>query len=283
MGTRKLFLSVIAVGASLASLVSLAKDDAVLKDPPRVTRMPNYEAIDGDNLVFDSTKFCVAKGEVAVEGRVYRRQYQIKEGAQKASDLQILRNFSNAIRASGGQVLLEGDPPANCSVEMCGKTMTGQIKQGAIEAWISVVPCNEGYDYTVWVVEKQAMVQEVTANAMFDALNRDGHIALYINFDTGKSTVRQDSKGTIAQIVQLLKGNPNLKVAIEGHTDNVGNAPSNKALSDARAKAVLAGVVEAGIDAARLNAAGYGADRPIADNRDEAGRAKNRRVELVKR
>ena len=271
------------VGALLACGSALAKDETLLKDPPRVTRMPNYEAIDGDNLVFDSTKFCLAKGETSVEGRVYKRQYQIKEGAQKASDLQILRNYSSAIRASGGQILLEGDPPGNCSLEVCGKTLTGQIKLGAAEAWISVTPCNEGYDYTVWVVEKQAMVQEVTANAMLEALNRDGHIALYINFDTGKSSVRPESRSTISQIVQLLKGSPALRLAIEGHTDNVGNAQSNKALSDARAKAVLAGVVAAGIDAARLSAAGFGADRPVADNKDEAGRAKNRRVELVKR
>jgi outer membrane protein OmpA-like peptidoglycan-associated protein len=166
---------------------------------------------------------------------------------------------------------------------MCGKAMTGQIKQGTSEAWISVMPCNEGYDYTVWVVEKQAMVQEVTANAMLDALNKDGHIALYINFDTGKSTVRPDSKSTVDQIIQLLKANASLRVSLEGHTDNVGNPQANKVLSDARAKAVLAGVIDGGIDASRVTAAGFGADRPIADNKDEAGRAKNRRVELVKR
>ena len=283
MNTCKFYRSTLAVCAIVGCVGVLAKDDAALKDPPRVTRMPNYEAIDGDNVVFDSIKFCVAKGETAVEGKVYKRQYQIKDGAQKSSDLQILRNYSNAVRTSGGQVLLEGDPPANCSIEMCGKAMTGQIKQGASEAWISVMPCNEGYDYTVWVVEKQSMVQEVTANAMLDALNKDGHIALYINFDTGKSAVRPDSKSTVDQIIQLLKANVGLRVSVEGHTDNVGNPQANKVLSEARAKAVLAGVIDGGIDASRVTAAGFGAERPIADNKDEAGRAKNRRVELVKR
>ena len=127
------------------------------------------------------------------------------------------------------------------------------------------------------------MVQEVTADAMFDALSKDGFMALYINFDTGKAVIKPESQGTIAQIAALLKAHPELKLSIEGHTDNVGAPAANKTLSEDRAKAVLADVVKAGVAAARLSAIGWGPDKPLADNRSEDGRAKNRRVEIVKK
>ncbi|MNC85266.1 Peptidoglycan-binding protein ArfA [compost metagenome] len=81
----------------------------------------------------------------------------------------------------------------------------------------------------------------------------------------------------------MLKSAPAMRIAIEGHTDNVGQAPANKALSEQRARSVMNAIVAAGIDAKQLTASGLGQERPIADNRSEDGRAKNRRVELVKK
>jgi len=132
-------------------------------------------------------------------------------------------------------------------------------------------------------VAKEAMKQDVTAGDMFEALSREGHIALYINFDTGKSAIKPESKPIINQIVDMLKSNPQLKINVEGHTDNVGNQKSNKMLSDARAKAVVAEIIVQGIEAGRLTAIGHGQEKPIADNNTEEGRTKNRRVELVKK
>lgn len=81
----------------------------------------------------------------------------------------------------------------------------------------------------------------------------------------------------------MMKSNPELKLSVEGHTDNVGTPASNKTLSEARAKSVVSALVGQGIAADRLSPVGYGKDKPVADNGTEEGRAKNRRVELVKR
>jgi len=87
----------------------------------------------------------------------------------------------------------------------------------------------------------------------------------------------------IEQIAALLKAHPTLKVSIEGHTDNVGTAQSNKTLSTQRATSVMNATVQKGIAATRLTAVGWGQEKPLADNRSEDGKAKNRRVEIVKK
>jgi outer membrane protein OmpA-like peptidoglycan-associated protein len=118
---------------------------------------------------------------------------------------------------------------------------------------------------------------------MYEALGKDGFIALYINFDTGKSDIKPEAQGTIDQIAALLKGHADLKVGIEGHTDNVGTPAANKTLSEQRAKSVAAAVAKTGVPADRMTAVGWGQEKPVADNRSEEGRGKNRRVEIVKK
>jgi outer membrane protein OmpA-like peptidoglycan-associated protein len=89
--------------------------------------------------------------------------------------------------------------------------------------------------------------------------------------------------GIIDQIAALLQAHPDLKLSIEGHTDNVGTPQSNKTLSQQRANSVMSAVAQKGIAANRMTAVGWGQEKPIADNRSEDGKAKNRRVEIVKK
>jgi len=133
------------------------------------------------------------------------------------------------------------------------------------------------------IVEKEQMRQDVTASDMLDALNKDGRVTLYINFDTGKSTIKPESGKIIEQIVQMMKKAPDLTISVEGHTDSVGSPEKNKVLSQERAKAVVAAITKEGVNAQRLSSTGFGQDKPIADNSTEDGKAKNRRVELVKK
>lgn len=125
----------------------------------------------------------------------------------------------------------------------------------------------------------------VTADEMAQALAAEGKISLYgIHFDFNKSVVRPESAPTLEQIAALLKSQPTLALDVVGHTDNVGGADYNRKLSQRRADAVVTALVEDyAIDDGRLTPSGAGMDKPVADNGSAQGRAKNRRVELVKR
>ena len=133
------------------------------------------------------------------------------------------------------------------------------------------------------VLEIALMKQEITANEMLDALNKNGYIALNILFETGKSDIQQESLPIVDQIFELMKSDATIKISIEGHTDNVGDAASNKKLSNDRAKAVMDALIAKGIDKTRMSFVGWGQEKPVADNRSEEGRVQNRRVEIVKK
>lgn len=114
-------------------------------------------------------------------------------------------------------------------------------------------------------------------------MNEGKFITYDITFDVGKSTIKPEAMNEINRIVKLMNENPTLKFSVEGHTDNTGNAASNQTLSEARSQAIVDKLVGMGISANRLSASGKGQNNPIADNSTDEGRAKNRRVEFVKR
>lgn len=120
--------------------------------------------------------------------------------------------------------------------------------------------------------------------SVYDALAVNGRWATQgILFDTGKSLVKPESAPTLKAIAAALTQHPDLRIRIEGHTDNVGGGDGNKRLSESRAAAVKAALVrDHGIAAARLETAGLGDTRPLADNATAEGRSSNRRVEVVK-
>ena len=104
-----------------------------------------------------------------------------------------------------------------------------------------------------------------------------------INFDFSSATMRPESTPLLKQVATLLNQHPDWTLTLEGHTDNVGGADYNQRLSERRAAAVVAYLVTQGVAAERLDSAGFGMQRPVASNDSEAGRAQNRRVEIVRK
>lgn len=270
--------------AGLLCLPAVSKaQESEFKDTPYFSGMPNYFIYDAEDIEFDSYNFYNGKDCTTVEGKKFKRTYALKENAQRASVIQISRNYANAIRNMGGNVLYEGTPQdADCAENNGLQMVVGKVLKNGREMWVEVVSYN-GDDYRLTIVLKEAMKQDVTASYMLEALNRDGFITLYINFDPGQSTIKPESQPIIDQIIAMMKANPDIKISVEGHTDNIGNPKSNMILSENRARAVVSAIVNQGVNANRLSYIGHGQERPIADNKTEEGRAKNRRVELVKK
>lgn len=132
------------------------------------------------------------------------------------------------------------------------------------------------------------IITNISINAggrdMYDALSATGRVALQgLYFDTGSDKLQPASSGTLAEIAEMLKEHEDLKLTIEGHTDNVGAAQANHDLSHKRAAAVKQILVsQYGIDASRLQSTGFGDKKPVGPNTTGEGRQRNRRVELVK-
>ena len=246
------------------------------KDWKRLGHMPDYVAGDLERRNYDKLEFTVQDGDdsktVVVMGEKYVLPYTERDGTVRASNLDIQENYRTALKALGAEILFTD-----------ASNTTARMMEAGRVAWLRVWSQENEVDVSV-IEEKpfQASIQTPKEDAMRAALEKEGHIALYINFDFAKSEIRPESAPVIAQVVQLLKDNPSLKVAIEGHTDSIGGHDYNMALSATRAQAVVAAVTAAGIKPDRLTAAGYGPDKPIADNASDEGRARNRRVELVK-
>jgi len=150
--------------------------------------------------------------------------------------------------------------------------------------WVKfVVTSNYGYDGYTELGQLGAYDDGIRATSIRDEMSKKGFVDLYgIYFDFGSAEIREESKPIITEIVSYLKENPNIKIVVEGHTDNVGGESSNQKLSENRAKNVMNKLVDGGINIGRLTIKGYGSKQPISDNGTEAGRAQNRRVTIRK-
>lgn len=258
------------------SLYAAQTDKTGCKDHPLFTRMPGYWLYNCDQKQFDAHEFLIGKGQkTRVEGQLWKLTYYPNNDLNpKPSELQIRRNFENAIQKQGGTFITTDK----------NKQTFKLIKDGK-EIWVELWAEFTG-KYGFIVVQKDAMVQDVVANAevFSNDIRSTGHAAVYgIYFDTGKSAIKPESAQAIGEIAKLLKSDPSLKISVVGHTDNVGGVDSNIKLSQSRADAVIQALVrDHGIAPARLRAFGCGQFAPVMSNDTENGRAKNRRVELVK-
>jgi OmpA-OmpF porin, OOP family len=234
-----------------------------------------------------------------LEGKVTTLHYDIPEGR---SPLEIARNYEQALVKAGFSKVFA------CRGDECGASHRHQPTwQGAVShfvpsegsyllarldrpegnVWAMVYVQKVGNPLTkVIVVEEKPMEMDlvkVDASALKDALEKHGHIAVYgIVFDTGKATLKPESSAALDEVKKLLDASPQLKLYVVGHTDDVGTESANLTLSNARATAVVKELTtKYKVPANRLKAYGAGPYVAVASNRNEEGRAKNRRVELV--
>lgn len=248
------------------------------KDSPLFNRMPKYYIAECSKnynqlqvpmgMKDGETQFETKEGTLTMINYLYVTQYS----PDHPSFFQIQKNYENAILKVGGKKIMYSEEAGLASYHS---------KSGDKEIWMVLTKGNDG-DYKIEILEMEAMKQEISASDMLTALNATGSIALYINFETGKSDIKTESQKVIDEMAEMLKTNSSLKVSIEGHTDNVGTPAANKTLSESRAKAVVNSLIAKGIDKTRLSSKGWGQEKPIADNKTEDGKAKNRRVEMVK-
>jgi outer membrane protein OmpA-like peptidoglycan-associated protein len=257
----------------ISSISLLAQDAEGCKDYPFFSRMTNFYILDCSQN-FAKLEYYISDGVTDTkEGNLTIISYNYPDDAptKAPSPLQIIRNYENAIIKLGGKKIYINDHDLNYSLKKNSKE------------YILCVEMNGDIQHKLSVLEIALMKQEITANEMLDALNKDGYIALNILFETGKSAIQQESLPIVDQIFELMKSDATLKISIEGHTDNVGDAVNNKKLSQDRAKAVMDALIAKGVDKTRMSFVGWGQEKPVADNRSEDGRAKNRRVEIVKK
>jgi len=241
---------------------------------------------------FDGTKL------IPVEGRLYTMR-AIGKGV---STFQAQKTYEKLVHDLGGVTVWEGSGKAidDAKLKFAEKRHRGLYNLGAEkggtymvrtpsgEIWVEIWKRWQDEDDSYWltIVEKKALEMKaklLDAEAMKAALDAQGHVALYINFDTDATAIKPESQPILAEIVKLLKAHPDLKLEVQGHTDNAGTPAHNQQLSTGRASAVLGALLAQGIAIDRLTAKGYGQAKPIADNASDDGKAKNRRVELVKR
>lgn len=264
----------------LSGAALMAQQDAAgSKDPALFTRMPGYHIYRYDDTQFDKYEFKISDRKTqAIEGHHLFIIYELNDNVQAPSPLQTVRNYTNAIKKVGGQLVYEYEDGGSQYVIL-------KVVKNGQEVWAEIGASSNG-SYAMQLIEKEAMNQDVVAdaNSLASSIKESGKVAVYgIYFDTGKSTLKPESQPTLQEITKLLSADPSLKLYVVGHTDNVGLFDANIKLSKDRAMAVVNALVsQHSVNAARLNACGDGPTSPVASNDKEEGRALNRRVELVK-
>jgi len=275
----------ILLGLLLMGDIAFAQGDAKgCKDHPFFSRMPNYYINGCKTSEFDAYEFfdpdSQGKKKVKVEGKKYWIQYNIKSAFwdKPSSPLQIIRNHENAVKKIGGKTyanLFHG-----------GGDLYMQYIKDRSEIWAHVYVSGMGSGYMITLIEKGEMAQEVVVDAksMAADISTSGKVAIYgIYFDFNKADVKPESEPTLKEITKLLQQDAKLKLYVVGHTDNIGGLNYNMKLSQQRADAVVKELVSKyKVDGSRLKALGVGPAAPVTSNDTEEGKAKNRRVELVK-
>jgi len=269
--------------------------------PPFLSPPAGYSGDRPKTRDFDLYPFWTGSDFEEIEGRAYIATVRATE--RKTHSLhEVRRNLEAMMAEAGGTKMFEGRIPKEAS-ERYGFDLKSPYSDGTGFSWHDydslVYRIDRPDGRQVWVharleylgagwvvVEREGFVQTAAllpAEALKRQLDADGRVAIQVNFAVDKADILPDSQPQIEQVLALLQGDPALRLSIDGHTDATGDAAHNQRLSEARAQSVVAALTARGVEASRLEAKGHGQSQPVADNATDEGRAKNRRVELVRR
>lgn len=229
-------------------------------DFPYLSPMPGSKFHRGgsDNTPFRVTPHGAEQADVVANGTLYRT-YDFAG----ISNVLLITVYHDALTKGGWTVVQEGNSEIRAHYGQKGRNIWAMVSPNGPDA----------YDLKV---------ADVGAIDMGASLAKVCHVVLYgVLFDFNKSSLQPSSDAALQPAASLMASNKNLKLEVQGHTDNVGNDSYNQTLSEARAKAVMDWLTKHGVPADRLTAKGYGKTRPIADNGSDEGRARNRRVEIA--
>jgi len=300
---RNLLAACLFLTLAAAPAAAQPKDVDGSKDSPLVSRYPGSVIDNYKVRQFDEFNFPVGavtpQGSpklLHLEGKITRIAYV---NPKDRSPLEIYRNYESALKRAGFETVF------TCSGDACGLARF-RITSDWVDQWYGAghyqfsgkmtrpegdlyVSLHVGSGETdLDIVEVKPMeggLVTVDAAALKGDIGKSGHVAVYgIYFDTAKADIKPESAPALQEIGKLLQQDPKLKLYVVGHTDNVGELQMNMDLSRRRADSVLKALTATyGVAPDRLQAYGSGPLAPVTSNRDEAGRAKNRRVELVER
>ena len=292
----------------LASTLGLAQKSP---DEHRLVKMyPGSEVQGGQTSTREFDEFELIVAPIAkngkpsktqhLEGKIFTADYR---NPNNRSVLEIYRNYEQNLTRAGFQTLYACNGTECGAAEPCcsyhptlrdpsylRRFLAAKLSRPEGDVYVSVAvqaqDTSSAGETMLDVVEVKPMENKelVDAASLAESVSKTGHAAVYgILFDTAKADIKPESDATLKEIAKLLQQDTKLKLYVVGHTDNVGALASNMDLSKRRGDAVVAVLsTKYNVAAARLNAQGDGPTAPVASNDTEDGRAKNRRVELVK-
>lgn len=297
----------------------LAADVKGSADHQLLSRFPGAEIRSYLKKDYDAASLPMAKvddrkapGELLeLEGKVTSISYRIPG---ERSALEVLRNYEKALQQGGFETLFACHGPDTCGTDMMSfVSLEGRVRPksfgdavygspserivlarrsddaGEVHVLLHVVEDtanNRTYLYQQIIEGTELELDQIKvlqADELQKSLESQGYVAIPgIYFDSAKAEIKPESSAALSEMAKLLASNVDLKVYVVGHTDNQGSLDTNLALSQNRAQAVVEALrTSYSIDASRLAAKGVASFSPVASNAQEAGRSRNRRVELV--
>lgn len=256
----------------------------IMEDCPYFPGIESYYLNNVDDKDFDYYNFYNSSKNIEIAGRKWTKNYLVKDTLNVLTEKKIMSFYAEEVKSKVGKVLFNDIcEDEDCEFRKGYQMLTGVLKLGDTEVWLEVTAYNNGANYDLICIEKGEMVQDISASGILKKLKEEGSMNLFIKFDSGKSVILPESQTLIDELKKMMIGNPDLIISIEGHTDNKGSRMARQELTEARAKAVMDALIQKGVEAKRMSSIGWGDSKPLNDNDTDENKARNNRIEIVKK